>query len=395
MNRSFIQSLLEHLLSLLVIFLLLCATAVWSGRLLGHDIGTADLQPQPGQTVYAAPDEAELAQLGLTAKQVKLTPRDSASWQVSDAEGEALGVVLSSAPYAPDIEGFAGPTPLYIYIDVEGKVVAAAAADNAETPDFFARAWQRIVPAWKGKTAEEGAKLQVDGVSGATYSSQAIARNLQTTLAEYAATESRFASAPVIGWGRTAAVALVLLLGVWAAWQARGKRWVRLGVLLLNVGVLGFWCGQFLSLSLLHGWIANGTDPLVYLPTLLMLGVAVVLPFFGRKRHYCTWVCPYGSLQELAGRLPLPKIPCSPKVYRVMRRIRLTVLGLLLLLLWCGLGSFLLDYEPFTAFLVQSASPVVLALAGCFVVASCFVPHLWCHCFCPVGELLDLSENDK
>ena len=78
-----------------------------------------------------------------------------------------------------------------------------------------------------------------------------------------------------------------------------------------------------------------------------------------------------------------------------MRRIRLAVLGLLLLLLWCGLASFLLDYEPFTAFLVQSASPVVLALAGCFVVASCFVPHLWCHCFCPVGELLDLSENDK
>ena len=116
MNRSFIQSLLEHLLSLLVIFLLLCATAVWSGRLLGHDIGTADLQPQARQTVYAAPGEAELAQLGLPPREVKLTPRDSASWQVSDADGEALGIVLSSAPYTPDIEGFAGPTPLYIYI---------------------------------------------------------------------------------------------------------------------------------------------------------------------------------------------------------------------------------------------------------------------------------------
>ena len=155
MNRSFIQSLLEHLLSLLVIFLLLCATAVWSGRLLGHDIGTADLQPQAGQTAYAAPGEAELAQLGLPAREVKLTPRDSASWQVRDAEGEALGIVLSSAPYAPDIKGFAGPTPLYIYIGVEGKVVAAAAADNAGTFDFFARAWQGLVPAWQGKTAEE------------------------------------------------------------------------------------------------------------------------------------------------------------------------------------------------------------------------------------------------
>ena len=47
-------------------------------------------------------------------------------------------------------------------------MIAAAAADNAETSDFFARAWQGLVPAWQGKTAEEGAKMKVDGVSGAT-----------------------------------------------------------------------------------------------------------------------------------------------------------------------------------------------------------------------------------
>ena len=386
------KRLLEHLLSLLVVFLLLCSAAIWSGKLLGHSLATS--RTEQAAPAFAAPDEAQLRALGLDGAGIRLAPRDSATWTVLDAEGEAKGYVLSSAPFAPDIEGFAGPTPLYIYMDTEGRVVRSAAGENAETPDFFASAWEGTAPKWEGKDAETGAKLKVDAVSGATYSSRAIVRNMQQTLAAYTASQANDLREPAIGWGRTAAVAAVLLLGGVAAWRLRGRKWVRLGVLALNVGVLGFWCGQFLSLSLLRGWVANGLDPVVYLPTLLMLGVAVVLPFFGRKRHYCTWVCPYGSAQELAARLPLPKIPCSPAVYRWMQRVRMGVLCLLLLLLWSDLGLFLLDYEPFSAFLVQTAPTAVLVLAGAFLAASLFVPQLWCHACCPMGALLDLSEKN-
>ena len=386
------KRILEHLLSLLVVFLLLCSAAIWSGKLLGHSLAAS--RTEQAAPAFAAPDEAQLRALGLDGAGIRLAPRDSATWTVLDAEGEAMGYVLSSAPFAPAIEGFAGPTPLYIYMDTEGRVVRSAAGENAETPDFFASAWEGTTPKWEGKDAETGAKLKVDAVSGATYSSRAIVRNMQQTLAAYAASQANDLREPAIGWGRTAAVAAVLLLGGVAAWRLRGRKWVRLGVLALNVGVLGFWCGQFLSLSLLRGWVANGLDPVVYLPTLLMLAVAVVLPFFGRKRHYCTWVCPYGSAQELAARLPLPKIPCSPAVYRWMQRVRMGVLCLLLLLLWSDLGLFLLDYEPFSAFLVQTAPTAVLVLAGAFLAASLFVPQLWCHSCCPMGALLDLSEEN-
>lgn len=386
------KRLLEHLLSLLVVFLLLCSAAIWSGKLLGHSLATS--RTEQAAPAFAAPDEAQLRALGLDGAGIRLAPRDSATWTVLDAEGEAMGYVLSSAPFAPAIEGFAGPTPLYIYMDTEGRVVRSAAGENAETPDFFASAWEGTTPKWEGKDAETGAKLKVDAVSGATYSSRAIVRNMQQTLAAYTASQANDLREPAIGWGRTAAVAAVLLLGGVAAWRLRGRKWVRLGVLALNVGVLGFWCGQFLSLSLLRGWVANGLDPVVYLPSLLMLAVAVVLPFFGRKRHYCTWVCPYGSAQELAARLPLPKIPCSPAVYRWMQRVRMGVLCLLLLLLWSDLGLFLLDYEPFSAFLVQTAPTAVLVLAGAFLAASLFVPQLWCHACCPMGALLDLSEEN-
>lgn len=390
------KSLLEHTLSLLVVFLLLCSAAVWTGSLLGHDIGPAALTDSTRQAAFAAPDAEQLARLTLDGQSVKLQPRDSASWTVHAADGTELGVVLSSAPYARDIEGFAGPTPVFVYVDHTGRVVQTAAADNNETPDFFESAWNGTAPHWQGLTAAEAAALKVDAVSGATYSSMAIVRNVQQTLAAYVEAEGRRTDAPAVGWLRTAAVAMVLLLGVLAAWLGRGRKAVRVTVLLLNVGVTGFWCGQFLSLSLLRGWVANGLDPLLYLPAVLMLAVALLMPWLGRKRHYCNWVCPFGSLQELAARLPLlPKVPCGPKVYKWMRRVRMGVLAVLLLSLWTGVGAFLLDYEPFTAFMLVSASPVVLVLAGTFVVASLFVPNLWCKCCCPVGALLDLSEDDK
>ena len=60
-----------------------------------------------------------------------------------------------------------------------------------------------------------------------------------------------------------------------------------------------------------------------------------------------------------------------------------------------GFGAWLLDYEPFLAFIFTTASPAVLILAGAFVVTGLFVPRLWCHTFCPVGELFSLAETSS
>lgn len=386
---------LEHVLSLLVVFLLLTGTALWTGNFLGNKIGaTSAAEPQQA-TVAAKPEGAQIEALAPDAASWTFTVNDSASWIVSDAAGAKLGVVIATAPYAKDVQGFAGPTPLYIYVDQSGQIAQIVAADNSETADFFRRAFDGLTSQWKGKNAEQASQLKVDAVSGATFSSNAIVQNVRRALAAHLSTSAKAQPEPVIGWVRTAAVAVVLLLGAVASLRFRKVRWLRTAVLILNVGVLGFWCGQFLSLSLLRGWIANGLDPIAYLPTLLVLAVAVVLPFFRRKHHYCTWVCPYGSLQELAARLPFPKIHCSQKVYRWMKMVRSVILCLLLLTLWTGFGSVILDYEPFTAFLVTTALPGVIVIAAAFVVASCFVPHLWCRSVCPMGMLLDLSEDDK
>lgn len=393
-HSSPIGKILGRLLSLLIVFLLIAATAVWTGKLFGREIGATKPAAATSSESVAPPNAEQMRALQLDNSSVRLAVRDSASWTVSDAEsGAARGIIISSLPYARNVQGFAGTVPVYIYIGESGHISSSTPTDNAETADFLARAANGTLKHWQGLTPEAGADLKVDAVSGATFSSKALVANMQAALKGYNAGTVSQASEPVIGWPRTLAVAAVFLFGIAVAWRFRGNRLLRIAVLLLNVGVTGFWCGQFLSLSLLRGWIANGFDPIAYLPAVLMLAVALLLPFFGRPRHHCTWVCPYGSLQELAWRIPLPKIRCSAKAFRIMSHVRLGLLSVLLLLLWTGTGAFLLDYEPFSAFLLSAAPPAVTVLAGAFVVASCFVPNLWCKACCPVGALLDMAEK--
>lgn len=388
-----LQSYLSQALSLLVVFLLLAATAASAGKLFGHRIGTQS--PKAGATTetsgstsetYAAPTDAQLNELGLSGAQ--LAERDSAVWTVN---GQSDAVVISTARFGRDVQGFAGPVPLLVYIKAD-TVQRVVALPNEESPGYFGQA-SKLLHAWDGKSVGAAATLQVDAVSGATYSSRGILGNMQAALKAYGTAGSAWIAAPAIGWAKTGGVLAVLLFGLAVAWFGRGRRGLRLVVLTANILVLGFWTGQFVSLSLLRGWMANGIDWLGALPSVVVVGAALLLPWLGKKNYYCTWVCPYGSLQELAFHVPVRKWKAGMQLQKRLRGLRLAVLGVLLLLLWLGVGAAVLDYEPFAAFMVTSAPVATLCLAAVFVLLGLFVPRPWCQTLCPVGMLLNLAED--
>jgi len=91
--------------------------------------------------------------------------------------------IINTKNIGKHIEGYAGTTPLKIYIK-KNKVVKVEALPNQETPKFFARAAQ-IIDSWNGKTVDKALKAQVDGVTGATYSSDAIKENVKVALKYY------------------------------------------------------------------------------------------------------------------------------------------------------------------------------------------------------------------
>lgn len=376
------KGFVARLLSLVVVVLILAAAAILrDGRILGHDLREAhETKALKNDTLEVTPDGA---------------------------------FVVSTKPLAKDVQGYGGPVPLKIHIK-DGRVVAVEAEPNAESPDFFNRA-KELLNHWQGKSVDEALAEEVDAVSGATFSSRAIIANMQRGLA-YAKQHGQWSvdgsvgalgtsAPPIVGsvdgsvgaleTGAYPIVALVVvLLGAVVPLFYNNRR-LHLVQLAVNVVVLGLWTGTFVSytlfLRIFAGGVSLSTIGALAAP-LLMLIVALIYPLAGRSGHYCANICPFGSAQELAGKLSRRKLRITPRVLKLLSVLRNLLWGVLMALLLTGTCTAWIDYELFTAFLYSSASVWVIVLAALFLVLSVWVPRPYCRFVCPTGALIKSVE---
>lgn len=366
------KGIMIRLLSLVVVMLVLSAAAILrDGRIFGHDL----------RQTHAA-----VVSVAQGSDTLEVQPDGT--------------FVVNTRVLAKDVQGYGGPVPLKIHIDKDGRLTAIEAEPNAESPSFFDRA-KELFSRWQGKTIDEAMAEDVDAVSGATFSSKAIIRNVQRGLA-YAkqhgladggkgAQEESAERTVATGWTLGSIVALIaVLLGAVVPLFTNNRR-LHLVQLVVNVVVLGLWTGTFVSYTLFLRLFAGGVS-LSAIGTLaaplLMLIVALLYPLAGRSGHYCAHVCPFGSAQELAGKLSRRKLRITPRVLRVLTALRNLLWGVLMALLLTGTCTAWIDYELFTAFIYSSASVWVIVLAMLFLVLSVWVPRPYCRFVCPTGVLM-------
>lgn len=366
------KGIMIRLLSLVVVMLVLSAAAILrDGRIFGHDL----------RQTHAA-----VASVAQGSDTLEVQPDGT--------------FVVNTRVLAKDVQGYGGPVPLKIHIDKDGRLTAIEAEPNAESPSFFDHA-KELFSRWQGKTIDEAMAEDVDAVSGATFSSKAIIRNVQRGLA-YAkqhgladggkgAQEESAERTVATGWTLGSIVALIaVLLGAVVPLFTNNRR-LHLVQLVVNVVVLGLWTGTFVSYTLFLRLFAGGVS-LSAIGTLaaplLMLIVALLYPLAGKSGHYCAHVCPFGSAQELAGKLSRRKLRITPHVLRVLTALRNLLWGVLMALLLTGTCTAWIDYELFTAFIYSSASVWVIVLAMLFLVLSVWVPRPYCRFVCPTGALM-------
>ena len=376
------KGFVARLLSLVVVVLILAAAAILrDGRILGHDLREAhEAKALKNDTLEVTPDGA---------------------------------FVVNTKPLAKDVQGYGGPVPLKIHIK-DGRVAAVEAEPNAESPDFFNRA-KELLNHWQNKSVDEALAEEVDAVSGATFSSRAIIANMQRGLA-YAKQHGQWgedgsvgalgtSAPPIVGsedgsvgaleTGASPIVALVVvLLGAVVPLFYNNRR-LHLVQLAVNVVVLGLWTGTFVSYTLFMRIFAGGVSLSAIgalAAPLLMLIVALIYPLAGRSGHYCANICPFGSAQELAGKLSRRKLRITPRVLKLLSVLRNLLWGVLMALLLTGTCTAWIDYELFTAFLYSSASVWVTVLAALFLVLSVWVPRPYCRFVCPTGALIKSVE---
>lgn len=89
--------------------------------------------------------------------------------------------VIYTGDIASKVIGYNGTTPLNITVK-NGVIENIEVLENQESPSYLKRATAKVLPQYIGKTVAESKKLKADVATGATYTSDALIKNIQMGL---------------------------------------------------------------------------------------------------------------------------------------------------------------------------------------------------------------------
>lgn len=92
--------------------------------------------------------------------------------------------VINTTTLAQDVEGYNGPTPVEIHIN-KNKIVKVVLLKSQETPKYNARIKKNLLPQYEGMKITKKQQVNVDGLTGATFTSDAVKENVRRGLDYY------------------------------------------------------------------------------------------------------------------------------------------------------------------------------------------------------------------
>ena len=98
--------------------------------------------------------------------------------------------VIYTGDIASKVIGYNGTTPLNITVK-NGVIENIEVLENQESPGYLKRATAKVLPQYIGKTVAEAKKLNADVATGATYTSQALIKNIQMGLDQVKSTPAK------------------------------------------------------------------------------------------------------------------------------------------------------------------------------------------------------------
>lgn len=122
-------------------------------------------------------------------KKILLTALLLAAFSFADAQDvmkkEKDGTyVVNTTTLAKDVEGYNGTTPVEVYIK-KNKIVKVVPLKSQEGPKYVAKVKKGMLPKYEGMNVKKGTVADVDAVTGATFTSEAIKDNVKRAVAYY------------------------------------------------------------------------------------------------------------------------------------------------------------------------------------------------------------------
>ncbi|MFA8300981.1 MAG: 4Fe-4S binding protein [Hyphomicrobiales bacterium] len=382
----------EKLANTVIILLLLAALVSYKGKLLGKKSKDYFLNDQKEKS-YSPPSPKLLKSIGLSSHIIDEV--DKGIWNIKSEDNTLWGKAITTRLYAEKIRGYSDHITSLIFINKANIIEKVVIQSHTETPAFLNDAIKNgILKQWEGIDIENYNSFNADAISGSTLSSNAINLSIQKTLKSLNKRDN--SHSPLFKLSTKTVIAiLVILFGLLISIIRPKNKKLRTFQLLINTIILGLYCGQFISLNLIMTWLSNGVSIYTNLSLLIIVILAIILPLMGKTKYYCTWVCPLGATQELAGKISKRKWKIQKSFYVILKHTQKVITIGIFLLLWLGVGFEILQYEPFTAFIFQNASTMMIILVISIVLISIKVDKPWCRFICPTGQVLKWMEKIK
>lgn len=309
------------------------------------------------------------------------------SYTVSNGAGNELGRFIVSNDFIETNMGYAGEINTLIGFNNDNVVDGVVLLDNVDSRSYVREVLNSgLFEKWQAKEFSLLPTMDVDAVGGATRTSSAVIRAVKESSASYLslAATSKLSVREII---KASLFALIILLSLMISLR-KGMGRFRMVYLIVLIVVSGFILQTMLSISLFDGWIKQGISLSNSWMQVSLLFLALVMPMVGKNKYYCTYLCPMGALQEVAGKLS----PFKKHSLRFLKFNHFNASDLFLLFIVVAMYSSLsidfTDLEPFSAYAVTIASWGMLIFGGAVVLLSLFFHRPWCA-LCPTGCTLE------
>jgi Na+-translocating ferredoxin:NAD+ oxidoreductase RnfG subunit len=315
------------------------------------------------------------------------------AYDVYGSNRDKIGSALLSSNFSHQ-SGYGGRVPLLIGVDDNLTIRKIILLPNNETGDYIEAIYgDKFIGKWQGVSLEDALQLQVDVVSGATHTSNAVIAGVRHTASSVMKSDVSVITETNL-WS-TIKDLLFLILMVLSLVMAykKGKAKYRTIYMFLVLIIMGIILNIALSVQLLNGWLLDGFSWRANWQSSVVFILAFILSFVGKRKFYCNYLCPMGALQELSNHYTPFKKRKLPTRFKgiTAREIYLTLIAGALLL---GLAPELSYLEPFTFFSFRIVGIGLIIFGIVVVVLSLFFTKPWCS-VCPTGCLIDTISYQK
>ncbi len=305
-----------------------------------------------------------------------------------DTEGNCI---ISSEFFSPEIKGYADAINIAVKLKKDGTVLYARVYKHSETPDYYQRA-ENIITKTFGININKDNK-PADIVTGATYTSRAIIDSIYLSAWRFTdLLANRQSSASIQSQPGNPAtiifIAALLFLPLLRIYIH--NKWfhgIWLAGVMLYFGIINNFQFSLESVRNLIKFNIPDFSP----SQILVIGVPLSIILLGN--YYCGWLCPFGALQELAGRIIPQKLRINPdkRLWRIIRFFKFFLLFAIALAVITDFYPDLVYADPLPAFFsVSSENHYLLIILAALLILSLFIERFWCRTLCLSGAFLSL-----